>query len=564
MFKYSFALWLAFSTLLAFSFEVESVPGEYVVKLKDGASLTSLQQFAEVQEVKAIPTRFGQFAKIKMDSQFSEKSVSLLAKSAEIEYMEPNYIYRILGFEEKDYRPLKNLLAGRENSHRPVDPRFGELWGLENTGENDRGNALAGEDINALQAWPLTMGSSAIKIAVIDTGIDYHHNDLHANLWVNEDELNGTPGVDDDGNGVIDDIYGARFIGGVASGDPMDGNGHGTHCAGTIGAVHNEIGVAGVMKDVEMVAVKFLSDSGSGSLDDALSAINYALDLEVDIMSNSWGGGGFSQALFDAISAANEAGIVFVAAAGNSSSNNDVRPMYPATYQVDNVISVAAHHSGGALASFSCFGPNTVHVAAPGQNILSTVQNNGYRSFSGTSMATPHVAGVVGLLLSTEPELSPLEIRDRLIRTSVESDFLASRIVSGGRVDAYRALTNERNVRELPHPDAWQELILDEPFDMTNYAPNMDEVLNVSLPEGAAFVEFHFDEFNTEANYDYFQVLTEDGRVLWTLSGINHGYTSPAIRVEGNIQLRFVSDHSVERSGFIIESIRVNDTIVVD
>ena len=176
-------------------------------------------------------------------------------------------------------------------------------------------------------------------------------------------------------------------------GDPMDGHSHGTHCAGTIGAVHdNEIGVSGVMADVSIVAIKFLTDRGSGTTANAVKAIQYATKLNVDLMSNSWGGGGFSQALYDAIEEASEAGIVFTAAAGISRSNNDQRPHYPSNYQIPNVISVAAHTAQDTLASFSCYGEKTVHVAAPGHKILSTTKKGGYAVYSGTSMATPHVS----------------------------------------------------------------------------------------------------------------------------------------------------------------------------
>ena len=248
---------------------------------------------------------------------------------------------------------------------------------------------------------------------MIDTGIDYNHEDLKANSWTNEAEANGKPGVDDDNNGLVDDVHGYDFAN--KDGDPLDGHGHGTHVSGTIGAIHdNGIGVAGVMADVTMVAVKFLSDAGSGTTADAVLAIDYATSLGVDVMSNSWGGGGRSEALFDAIKRANEKGIIFTAAAGNSSSDNDQSPHYPSNYEVDNVISVAAHTNGDGLASFSSYGRRTVHVAAPGHKILSTVANNSYDVYSGTSMATPHVSGVLGLLLSKEGNLTVAEVKERL------------------------------------------------------------------------------------------------------------------------------------------------------
>jgi hypothetical protein len=206
--------------------------------------------------------------------------------------------------------------------------------------------------------------------------------------------------VDDDNNGVIDDIHGANFaVDGTPTGDPLDDHNHGTHCAGTIAAVHNDIGVAGVMADATLVAVKFLSSGGGGSTDAAMRAIDYATKLKVNVMSNSWGGGGYSQSLFDVIKKASDQGIVFVVAAGNSSTNNDEGDFYPANYKIDSLISVAATNAQDELTSFSNYGAKSVHVAAPGHRILSTVIGNKYAVFSGTSMATPHVAGIVGFEL---------------------------------------------------------------------------------------------------------------------------------------------------------------------
>jgi subtilisin family serine protease len=324
---------------------------------------------------------------------------------------------------------------------------FSKQWGLVNTGKNSGSifsPGVAGEDINVSKAWDITKGSTGeqiIKIAVIDTGVDYTHPDLKSQIAVNELEFNGKAGVDDDGNGYVDDIYGYDFANKDA--DPMDGHGHGTHCAGVIGASHNSVGIAGVMKNVQIVPIKFLTDAGSGETIDALSSIDYAISRGVNIMSNSWGGGEKEQSLLDAITAAESAGITFVAAAGNESNNNDKTPSYPANYEVSNVVSVGSFTGAGAKSSFSNYGVKTVHVTAPGSTILSTYKNGGYANLSGTSMATPHVAGVVGLILSKEPNLTPAQIRERLINTSVKTEKLKTASLSAGRVDAFRALTNK-------------------------------------------------------------------------------------------------------------------------
>jgi subtilisin family serine protease len=292
----------------------------------------------------------------------------------------------------------------------PNDPQFSQLWGLsEATG------------INAPRAWDLFTGSNSIVVAVIDTGIDYNHPDLAANMWRNPGETAGN-GIDDDGNGYIDDLHGINARTGVANpGNPMDDHYHGTHVAGTIGAVgNNGVGVVGVNQRVKMMALKFLSATGSGSLSDAIRAIDYATMMRNDygvnvrLSNNSWGGGGYSAALENAIKRAKNAGIIFVAAAGNSSADTDSEANYPSGYDLDNVVSVAALDSSQNLATFSNYGATTVDIAAPGVDIRSTMPTSQYGKLSGTSMATPHVAGALALLLGREPGLSYLEAIDRL------------------------------------------------------------------------------------------------------------------------------------------------------
>lgn len=309
----------------------------------------------------------------------------------------------------------------------PKEDELKDLWGLK---------GAAG--IKAEDAWKISTGSKKLKVAVIDTGVDYSHPDLVRNMWVNKAEANGEEGKDDDGNGYVDDIYGYDFANDDA--DPMDGHGHGTHCAGTIGAVHNQRGVAGVMKDVKMVAIKFLTDRGSGTTAGAIKSIDYATKLGVDVMSNSWGGGGYSKLLEEAIQRAEAKGIVFVAAAGNSRNDNDARPHYPSSYDVDNVIAVASHTSSDSRSSFSSYGFESVDVSAPGSSIKSTWKQGGYRTISGTSMATPHVSGIVGLMLAKDKTLSAAEIREKLVQTCVKQSSFAGKTVCEGRVDAAAAL----------------------------------------------------------------------------------------------------------------------------
>ena len=307
----------------------------------------------------------------------------------------------------------------------PNDTNFSSLWGMNK--------------IQAEAAWNVSTGSSSVVVAVVDTGVDYTHPDLSQNIWTNSGEIAGN-GKDDDGNGYIDDVHGMNAING--SGDPMDDNSHGTHCSGTIGAAgNNGLGVAGVNWNVSIMGAKFLSSNGAGSLYGAVKAINYAVANGAKIISASWGGGGYSQALYDAIKSARDAGVLFVAAAGNSGLNTDLFPSYPSSYDLDNVISVGALAKNDVLASFSNYGESSVDIAAPGVAILSTVPGGSYDSYSGTSMATPHVAGVAALVKSNNSNLSYLELKARIFDANTIAG-LAGKVAGARSLNAYRALTS--------------------------------------------------------------------------------------------------------------------------
>ncbi len=308
--------------------------------------------------------------------------------------------------------------------------------------------------IRVTDAWNFTQGNNVI-VGVIDTGIQYNHPDLAANVWNNPGEIAGN-GIDDDGNGYIDDRYGINAI--TNSGNPWDDNGHGTHVAGTIGAVgNNGIGTTGVAWNVKLISCKFLSSSGSGSTSDALKCINYFKTLQqrgtkLILSNNSWGGGGYAQSIWNAIDSLRPMGQQFIAAAGNNNNNNDTNPSYPCSYNNVNIICVAAFDSStGQRASFSNYGTTNVDIAAPGVNIYSTYINSSYANLSGTSMATPIVSGSFALMVAAAPSQNRNVIRVRMLAGSLSAANLNG--VTGGNTPGVgRRLNVSEGVRRAMLP----------------------------------------------------------------------------------------------------------------
>lgn len=413
----------------SYSIADESIPGQYLMKFSDEVH-PLYQEVISAHVGLEIQKELGEtqiyVATEDKKAPLDDAAIKDLLASGIIEIFEPDYILKL--------------------HVTPNDTRFNELWGLHNTGAS---GGTADVDIDGPEAWDINTGSGVV-IGVIDTGVLYSHPDLSQNMWVNSRET--ANGIDDDGNGVIDDIYGYNAA--ANNGNPLDDNGHGTHCAGTIAATaNNAAGVAGIAYGAKIMALKFMNASGSGSTSDAIETINYAIaqkqsGVNIRVLSNSWGGGSSSNALQTAISNANSNGILFVAAAGNESANNDSVPSFPANYNIANVISVASVDRAGNLSSFSNYGVNKVHVAAPGSSILSTVLGNSYASYSGTSMATPHVAGVAALLFSKEPSISVDTVKSRIISSVKPLSSLNNLVKSGGMVSASRALGST----QLPPP----------------------------------------------------------------------------------------------------------------
>lgn len=407
------------------------VPGEYLVRFRPGARVADAARalgassFRVKRSFASVP---GLHHVVAMPGVEPTAAARELARRPEVQYIEPNFVVTA--------------------SNTPDDPMFSHQWGLNNTGQYVA--APPYPDIGALAAWDITTGDPSIVIAVIDSGIDYNHEDLAANVWVNSLECNNN-GLDNDGDGYVNDCHGINAI--TGTGDPMDDFFHGTHVSGTIGAAgNNAIGVTGVNWNVTLLACKFLDSEGNGNTADAVTCLDYLAlkkDAGVNIVAsnNSWGGSPYSQALSDAIVAQRTRGILFVAAAGNDSFDNDQLPTYPCSYDLSNVICVASAYDALSF-SFSNYGTGTVHVAAPGQGILSTVPNNGYDTYDGTSMATPHVTGLVALLKAQDPTRDWRALKNLVLAGAVPPVQGTLPVLTGGRIYAPNSMNCSNSVVE--------------------------------------------------------------------------------------------------------------------
>jgi len=343
-----------------------------------------------------------------------------LRASGLFDYVEPDFVQR----------------ACRE----PGDDRYSDdtLWGLRNRGFD---GGVSGADIDAPRAWEITTGSTNVIVAVIDSGIRYTHRDLVSQMWRNPGEIPAN-GIDDDRDGFIDNIFGINALNG--SGDPFDDVGHGTHAAGTIGAAANDGNpLVGVAWQVRLMACKFMAADGFGVTSDAIRCINFAVRNGARIINASWESGAFSQSLFDAIVEARNRGVLFVTAAGNERGDLDMSPAYPACYDADNIIAVAALDRRNQIAAFSNFGRRHVHLAAPGHEIYSSYahSDSAYWILNGTSTAAPYVSGVAALILARSSHALLPEIRNRILRTVVPVEILRDKTQTGGRLNAFNALT---------------------------------------------------------------------------------------------------------------------------
>jgi len=467
----------------------EFVPGRALVRFRTDAAAKAAE--ARIASVRVsggedVPAQVAQFEGseivpglrvVHVAPEQTLQTIAALNARPDVLYAEPDYVRYI--------------------ERTPNEAEFANMWSLRNTGQPITVDFVthsfnpgcssppctfvpgnAGADISATQAWDITTGSRNIVVGIVDTGVDINHPDLAANVWTNPGEVAGD-GVDNDGDGFVDDVHGWDFTAdangtpcgtdagadaspGCGNNSVFDGQGyptddtdaHGTHVSGTIGAVgNNGVGTVGINWQVTILPLKFIDASGSGDSINAIRAEAYAKALRdkyvatngaqganVRVLNNSYGGGGFSQAEQDSIRAVGDSGILFVVAAGNDASNNDIFPTFPANYGAPNIISVAATERHDALSSFSDFGTRTVHVAAPGSFILSTTPNNTLDFFSGTSMATPHVTGLAALALSANPNLTVKQLRN-IILYNGDATSGASNTYSRRRINAFQTVT---------------------------------------------------------------------------------------------------------------------------
>ncbi len=416
------ALWVALVPGSVRAADPPFVDGRVLVRWKPGAAASA--RAAARTSVAAVPRARYAF----IDAELLEvpagavaSTVARLRGDARVQWAEPDYVWRA--------------------SVTPSDSLFARQWSLHNSGQT---GGRPGADIRATTAWDVFTGDSTLRIGVIDTGLDYTHPDIAANVWTNPGEIPGN-GLDDDGDGYIDDVHGYDVYNN--DGDPFDDNGHGSHVAGIIAARGDDgRGVTGVCWRAQLVPIKFLGAGGTGTTSGAVAALQYALRVGVRITNNSWGGGAFSQALQDAVDAVGLAGQLLVAAAGNSASDNDVVPNYPSGFDRPWVIAVAATDDRDQLAPYSNFGATTVDLAAPGSNILSLAPGGGWRVLSGTSMACPHVTGAAALLWGRLPQLDAIQVKSRLLAAADTLGALEGACRTGGRLNALLAIADPDSV----------------------------------------------------------------------------------------------------------------------
>lgn len=395
---------MIFMTFFSVSTFAQSLGDNYIVRFKSHLASDVLSKTLKTLGLSRLRSfRALNMHKVKVSNiRFFQRTLKLIPTG--ILYIEKDYVLRAINTSD--------------------DPLLSEQKGLEN--------------INITEAWDTGTGDQNVLVAVTDTGFNFDHEDLVNQVWTNPNEIPGN-GIDDDENGYVDDIHGWDFAN--QDNDPTDGHMHGSHVSGIItGEGNNGVGISGVNWKARILPAQFLTKDGSGSTAGAIEAIIYAADQGARVMNASWGGGDDSQALKDAIDYGFEKGMLFIAAAGNESSNNDFTPAYPAAYDSPGLLAIASSEPDGKLSSFSNYGVVGVDLVAPGGGILSTVLGNDYERLSGTSMASPMAAGVAALILSVDSELTPTQLRNAMLNSVTENSIFSGVVATSGQLDAAKAL----------------------------------------------------------------------------------------------------------------------------
>lgn len=417
------------------------VEGEIIVKTKAGRTglvgvaerygASLMEKFDMPQTGMGVKSAGGEMMRLKLpEGMTTAQAMAAMEGDSSIEYAVPNNIYYM-----EDFQQVGDTMTAEDLKQKTPNDLDSKMWDMHNVGQ-DGGKVDA--DIDAPEAWTKTTGlpnGQGPVIAIIDSGVDYTHPELTNNILVNKGEIPDN-GIDDDGDGVVDNYWGYNAL--AQNGDIMDHSGHGTHVAGTIAAEgNNGSGVVGLNWTASLMPIRIFGDDGTTNAAAIIRGINYATTHGARITTNSWGGGGANQAIKEAFE---NSSCLHMMSAGNSGTNNDVYPHYPSDYEMSNNIVVAATDRNDRLASFSCYGENAVDIAAPGKDILSTVPGGKYAVFSGTSMATPHVTGTVGLLLAQDPTMTNDEIKDAILNGGDKLPQLEGKVGSGARLNANGAL----------------------------------------------------------------------------------------------------------------------------
>ncbi|MBI2519454.1 MAG: S8 family serine peptidase [Bdellovibrio sp.] len=554
------------------------VPGELIVTVKSGASLLSLQtkmQDFKVRQV--ISLKAPGVYKIVGDEADLKNVQQGLKGLSEVSAVSPNYYYYAFDTDEV-------------SSYTPRDQHFVRQWGLINIGQklDNKYPMTPGSDMKMFKAWDafpqIKTAARDVIVAVIDTGINLKHQDLKENLWVNLGESGTwTPAsdtekaaapecrnkscnkIDDDGNGYIDDVNGWNWSLNkeqkpVNTNDPQDDNGHGSHVSGVIGASHNQKGIAGINGKVQLMGLKFLGKKGDGTLEGAVEAIVYAAKMGADVINASWGGNESADVLFEAIRYATEEGVFFSAAAGNAALNNDYFASYPANYDLPGVVSVAATDFNDQRAFFSNYGKTRVHLAAPGHVIYSTVLGKKkYQYMSGTSMASPHVAGLAALMVGLNPEQfknNPAALKKYLIETSDRSIELNWLVNSGGRINAYNAVAGLVPAGNRIPRERGTWTMQDYHVESDHPYVNSTQQEYVLSAPGAKWVRVHFGRHHLENGSDHVALYDKDGNLFDTLTGFGTEAVSRAVQGD-TVRAVLKTDSSVNEWGFEIKSIEI-------